>query len=103
MLALGLLSTTVLGASRAAPVSLPEKYTAEHYARLQPYERERCDRFVNQLYLIAKRKQLGGLHSNDKGDMAKRAEQIDKDYEKYCLAPAAKLPPLPAALPATAQ
>jgi hypothetical protein len=97
MLAVCLLSAAVADAARRAPaIVLPEKYAAEHYARLQPYERQRCERYVNQLYLIEARKQLGALHNSDRSDMAKRAEQLSKDYDTFCLAPAAKLPPLPA-------
>lgn len=82
-----LLLTSHVLAARAPdhPIVLPDKYAADKYARLQPYERQRCDRLVSERMLIEKRRQLGALHSAIKTDMDKRADQIDKDYDRYCI------------------
>lgn len=81
-----LVATAVLAgtAKPAAPAELPDKYAADRYASLKPFERDRCDRYVGELRLMAKRKQLGG-RPGDTEKMKARAEQLDKDYTKYCL------------------
>ena len=78
------LMVNVWAASAPATVDLAEKYTPEHYANLKPFERDRCDRFVNELRLMQKRKQMGA-RPGDADKMKERSEQIDKDYDKYCL------------------
>jgi hypothetical protein len=80
-----LLAGSTLAATRGTPIALPDKYSAEKYADLKPYERQRCDRLVNELKLIEKRRQLGAIHSATKTDMDKRREQIDADYDRFCL------------------
>ncbi|MBV8658505.1 MAG: hypothetical protein JO142_11835 [Burkholderiales bacterium] len=72
------------GSAKPAVIELPEKYTPDHYANLQPFERDRCDRYVNELRLMAKREHMGG-RPGDADKMKARTEQIDKDYNKYCL------------------
>jgi hypothetical protein len=66
------------------PVTLPDKYAADKYADLQPFERSRCDGYVSELTLMEKRKRLG-LHAGEAQAMEKRAAQIDKLYDRYCV------------------
>ncbi|MBV8467269.1 MAG: hypothetical protein JO218_15110 [Burkholderiales bacterium] len=65
-------------------MTLPDKYAADKYADLQPFERGRCDGYVKELTLIEKRKHLG-MRAGDAEAMAKRTAQIDKLYDRYCL------------------
>jgi len=66
------------------PIALPDKYAADKYADLQPFERSRCDGYVNELTLMEKRKRLG-VRAGDAAAMEKRTAQIDKLYDRYCL------------------
>jgi hypothetical protein len=67
-----------------SPIALPEKYSSDKYADLQPGERSRCDGYVKELTLMEKRKRLG-LHAGEAEAMQKRTTQIDTLYDRYCL------------------
>jgi hypothetical protein len=66
------------------PITLPDKYSADKYADLQPGERTRCDGYISELTLMEKRRRLG-LHAGEAEAMQKRATQIDTLYDRYCL------------------
>lgn len=86
LITLLLLSTTGYAAAIAPPTPAPlaNKYAPILYEHLPAKEKARCDKYVQELTLIEKRKAMG-TKPWDIEKMAVRQKQIDTDYDKYCL------------------
>ncbi|MGQ5524605.1 hypothetical protein ACUHMQ_15280 [Chitinimonas sp. PSY-7] len=78
LILLALLSSTVLAA-------LPDKYSPILYEHLEGKERTRCDKYVDELKIIEKRKAGGRVKPWDRDKMDAKEKQIEKNYDKYCL------------------
>ncbi|GAB3248184.1 hypothetical protein [Chitinimonas naiadis] len=89
LILLSVLSVAVSAASKPAPkpepIILPDKYTPIFYEHLQGKERERCEKYVEELTIMEKRKRMGMVQPWDKEKMEKKQLKIADDYDKYCL------------------
>ena len=85
-----LLASSAFAGKPAPAPTLPAKYDASQYAGLKDYEIKRCDRYVTELQLMIKRQQHGAQPWQVQ-QMNKRREQIDQEFERFCIKAAAKL------------
>ncbi|MBV1776406.1 hypothetical protein KSF73_11860 [Burkholderiaceae bacterium DAT-1] len=66
------------------PVTLPDKYTPIMIEHLQPFERARCEKMINELKLMETRKRMG-VRAWELDKMQARAKAIETNYDRYCL------------------
>ncbi|QDQ27892.1 hypothetical protein FNU76_16915 [Chitinimonas arctica] len=84
---LALLSPVAFAApskSKAEPIVLADKYSPIFYEHLQGKERTRCEQYVRELTLMAKRQQMG-IRPGDATKMTAKRQLIEANYDKYCL------------------
>ena len=84
MLARLILPMLLLVPAMAAQPTLPDKYSPILYEHLPGKEKARCEKYVNELVLIEKRKKMGAKPW-DLEKMAAKQAKIEADYDKYCL------------------